>query len=163
MLAPQDYEKARHQALFHLQVELQSLPSNVKMPCEDLRVKGQVVRIFRGHYHFQIRDTVKFALAVLGDRDAPPLSGILWLRDSNLRQMQYIEVFLNGKPPIYDVALYQYELIEAPTDEPVISFPLNFGINDPPLPPLIRGVGGIEFVAGIFLIDIITPNFNSLF
>jgi hypothetical protein len=36
----------------------------------------------------------------------------------------------------------------------VISFPLNFGINDPPLPPLIRGVGGIEFVAGIFLIDI---------
>jgi hypothetical protein len=37
---------------------------------------------------------------------------------------------------------------------PLISFPLNFGINDPPLPPLIRGVGGIEFVAGIFLIDI---------
>jgi hypothetical protein len=36
----------------------------------------------------------------------------------------------------------------------IISFPLNFGINDPPLPPLIRGVGGIEFVAGIFLIDI---------
>jgi hypothetical protein len=35
--------------------------------------------------------------------------------------MQYIEVFLNGKPPIYDVALYQYELIEAPTDEPVIT------------------------------------------
>jgi hypothetical protein len=42
------------------------------------------------------------------------------------------------------------------TNMAIISFPLNFGINDPPLPPLIRGVGGIEFVAGIFLIDI-TP------
>jgi hypothetical protein len=43
----------------------------------------------------------------------------------------------------------------------VISFPLNFGINDPPLPPLIRGVGGIEFVAGIFLIDITRVPFQS--
>jgi DNA polymerase-1 len=45
-----------------------------------------------------------------------------------------------------------------------ISFPLNFGINDPPLPPLIRGVGGIEFVAGIFLIDISCrhPNLTNI-
>jgi toxin YoeB len=46
------------------------------------------------------------------------------------------------------------DLVTAVMQDPFISFPLNFGINDPPLPPLIRGVGGIEFVAGIFLIDI---------
>ncbi|MEG4590048.1 hypothetical protein QUA54_33255 [Microcoleus sp. MOSTC5] len=99
------------------------VPNNVTMPCENLCIKGKVVCIFRGRRSIRIGDSVEFDVAVEGEPYILRTSGILWLNYSNLLQANYMEVFLNGKPPNCSIALYQYELIEAPTKNPTLSSP----------------------------------------
>jgi len=124
MLPPQEYEKARKKARYHLQVSVEYVPDNVKMPCENLSIEGKIVCIFRGRRSMRIGDSVQFDVAVQGEPYIIMSSGILWLNYSNLLQANYMEVFLNGKPPSCSIALYQYKLIEAPTKDPTLFSPL---------------------------------------
>jgi hypothetical protein len=121
MLPPHEYEKARRNARFHLQVVIEEVPSHVKTPCEQLLITGKVVRIFRGRHNLRQGDFVKFNIAVQGEPYVAMCSGIFWLNYSNLLQAKYMEVYLNGNPPNCSVALWQYALLDISTDQPTMS------------------------------------------
>lgn len=122
-LPPESYEKARREAQLHVQVELNPVSEKVEERCEYFPLTGKIVRIFRGHRICRVGDILNFDVAVISDDYSPiffPPGGTIWLRYSDLLSNKYIEVYLNGKPPNCHVALCQYSLIPAPTEEPVM-------------------------------------------
>jgi hypothetical protein len=122
MLPPQTYEKARKYARLHVQIELDPLGKKVEKACENFPITGKIVRVFRGQRICQVGNSVKFDVAVLNSLEVP-CSGILWLHYSDLLCNRYMEAYLNGKPPKCSVAMYQYKLIEAPSEYPIFSSP----------------------------------------
>lgn len=120
-LPPETYERARKKAQLHVQVELDPIQQKVQEDCQEFPITGKIVRIFRGH-RCHVSQIVGFDVAVKVSSEIY-LSGILWLSHADLLYMKYMEVYLNGKPPNCSVALYQYELIEAPTEDPVLPSP----------------------------------------
>lgn len=122
MLPPQTYEKARENARFHLQIELDPICKKVEEDCENFPRTGKIVLVFRGQRVCQVGDSVKFDVDVLNSLEVP-CSGILWLDYSDLLCNRYMEAYLNGKPPKCSVAMYQYKLIEAPSEYPIFSSP----------------------------------------
>ena len=120
MLAPESYEQARKNALLHLQIELDPIDRQIEERELNFPITGKIVRIFRGNQICQLEEFINFDVAVCSP-DAPVLmSGIWWLKYSDLLDRKYLEVYLDGKPPNFSVALWQNESIDAPTEQPVM-------------------------------------------
>ena len=69
MLHHWQYEQARRDAEFHVQVAVRHVQSNVQTP-GSARVDAKVVRVFRGGEKLRPGDPVHFVLSVLtGDED----------------------------------------------------------------------------------------------
>ena len=111
------YEKAKQKALLHLQVELDPISQNIEEWEKKFPITGKIIRIFRGSRICRLGQVINFDVAVCAP-DAPVLmSGIRWLKYSDLLANKYLEVYLNGKPPNFSVALCQNESIETPTEQ----------------------------------------------
>jgi hypothetical protein len=122
MLHPWQYEQARHEARFHLQVAVRAVEPNVRTP-GDAAVETEVVRVFRGGDAIGVGDTVRFVVSVLSPRnmwDEVPVGGTIWTDYAALTRASHIEVFLNGDPPECEVALWQLEIIPAATTQPTL-------------------------------------------
>lgn len=119
MLPPHVYQEARNNARFHAQVEIRSVPENAPTPCS-VRVEARVVRVFRGGRSLRAGDPVTFSVDVMRAGDPLPAGGTLWMEYSRLLDAKYLEVFLDGEPPHCAAPRWQYQRIEAPTDNPVL-------------------------------------------
>ena len=66
---------------------------------------------------------VQFEVSCRRARDVVPVGGALWVRQETLTSAKYMEVYLNGEVIDgvlrYALALWQYALMEVPTDTPV--------------------------------------------
>jgi hypothetical protein len=126
-LHPETYKQARKKALLHIQIEIDPIQESVEEFDDRFPISGKIIRIFRGSQICQLGEFINFEIAVWDLRVNPlarvPASGILWLNYSGLLERKYLEVYLNGKPPNFNVALFQYESIDAPTEHPVIPSP----------------------------------------
>ena len=111
------YRQARHDAVFHVQIELTDVPSTADTPCE-ISVCAKVVRIFRAGKPLDPGDTVNFGVAVNRPGDEIPAGGTLWIDYDNLVSYRFMEVFLAGDPPDCRVPLWNYLLLDSPSPEP---------------------------------------------
>ena len=125
MLHHWQYEQARRDAEFHVQVAVHYVQNNVQTP-GSAHVDAEVVRVFRGGGKLRLGDPVHFVLSVLtGDEDplTIPVGGTLWMNYHALQTAQYLEVFLDGLPPECAVVLWQYDIIDEPTKKPTMDVP----------------------------------------
>ncbi len=120
-LPRETYEKARQEALLHLQVKILPFKTEIKPDCfyAAFPIEGKIVRVFRGHKICKIGQILDFNIAVKSSSEIM-LGGRLFLNAKQLKTYQYMEVYLNGKPPQCEVALSQNILLKEPTNEPVI-------------------------------------------
>jgi hypothetical protein len=116
MLPSDFYLVARHEARFHVQVRLDHVADVARTPCF-AAVDTTVVRVFRDGDTLKPGDEITFGIAVTRPGDEIPASGIVWKAHSTLVEARYAEVFLNGTPPDYEIALSNCTLIEEPTDK----------------------------------------------
>jgi hypothetical protein len=117
MLPDRFYKLARHKARIHVQARLDQVDAVAHTPSW-VPVMATVHRVFRGADLLTPDTQICFDLPVTRPGDDIPFGGLIWVPDSKLRDTDYIEVFLNGTPPKYDVALSQYLLLKEPTNSP---------------------------------------------
>ena len=119
VLPASHYRQARHDAAFHVQVELTEVPSTADTPGE-ISVCAKVVQIFRARKPLHPGDALKFGVAVNRPGDDIPVGGTFWVDYDSLASHRFMEVFLNGDPPDCTVALWQYQLLDSPSAKPKI-------------------------------------------
>jgi hypothetical protein len=117
VLPASHYRQARHNAEFHLQVELMEIPATATTPC-NITVSAKVVQVFRARTSLHRGDTVTFGIAVNRPGDDIPAGGAIWIDYDNLASHRFMEVFLDGEPPECNVALWQCRLLDAPSQTP---------------------------------------------
>ncbi len=120
MLRFEQYQAARQRALFHGQVRILTVATEVRTPGQ-ASVEAGIVKIFRGPPPFLPGAEVRFDVSVLsGDEplEQIPLGGTIWTNLTALRAASYLEVFLNGNPPECEIALWQQRIIDQPSDRP---------------------------------------------
>jgi hypothetical protein len=122
-ITPYDQEIQRRNASIHIQVKLLNVPTNIAAPYTKVSLTGEIARIFRGPSTLHIGDLIHFRLNVMSDnadfKDFP--LGGSFVSYIDLCQMQFIELYSNGEPPICNPISNSYMLIEKPTDDPVIA------------------------------------------
>lgn len=116
MLQADFYLMARHEARFHVQVEVITV-SPVERTPGPVRLDARVIQVFRGDRTLKAGDRVTFEEHVMRPGDSIPCGGILWKEGGALQQARYLEVFLNGDPPECAVPLCQSEVIAAPSNK----------------------------------------------
>jgi hypothetical protein len=117
MLPSDFYLVARHEARFHVQVQLDEVAGVGQTPCRT-PVEATVVRVFRDSGELNPGDKITFGVNVTRPGDRIPASGIIWTSIEKLQYARFLEVFLNGDPPKCELALSQFEYIDDPTDKP---------------------------------------------
>jgi hypothetical protein len=120
VMPPWVYEKARNEAMVHVQVRVLSVNGPAKTPGE-CAITSEVVRIFRDK-PATLRQGARLAFTISCRRpgDQVVVGGTLWTDYDSLLRAQYLEVFLNREEQRYRVALWQSQIIEVPTTEPVM-------------------------------------------
>ena len=120
VMPPEVYQKARADAPLHVQVAISdvALPEATPSSCI---VSGTVVRIFRDTAGaLSVGDTVEFPVPCSRAEDRVPIGGVLWTNADALAGARFIEAYLTGSAPSLDVALYQSQIITAPSDAPIL-------------------------------------------
>lgn len=118
VMPPEVYQKARADAPFHVQVAISDVALPEATPSSCL-VSGEVVRIFRGTVHaLAVGDKVMFPISCSRAGDRVPIGGVLWTNADALAEARFIEAYLTGSKPSFDVALYQSQIIDAPSETP---------------------------------------------
>lgn len=118
VMPPEVYQKARADAPFHVQVAISdvALPEATPSSCI---VSGEVVRIFRGAAGaIAVGDKIEFPISCSRKGDRVPIGGVLWTNADALADARFVEAYLIGSKPSFDVALYQSQIIAAPSETP---------------------------------------------
>jgi hypothetical protein len=120
VMPPWVYEKARNEAMYHVQVRILTVNGPAKTPGE-CAITGELVRIFRDKSG-KLKQGTRVAFTVSCRKSADPAiaSGTLWQDYDAMLDAQYIEVFLNSNGRGYEVALWQSSIIEKPSDQPTM-------------------------------------------
>lgn len=119
MLQPEHYWMARHEARFHVQIEVLSAAPAERTP-GPMPVQARVVRVFRGDGSLAAGDSVHFVEQVTRPGDEIPCGGMIWKAHDAVLSARYLEAFLNGDPPNCVIPLCQSEVIAAPTVRPIM-------------------------------------------
>jgi hypothetical protein len=120
VMPPSVYEQARTDAMFHVQVRILSVngPANTPGNCA---VTGEIVRIFRDKPgKLKQGKRVAFTISCRKPADLAVIGGTLWTDYDSLLNAQYLEVFLNSNESGYEVALWQAQIIEKATEQPIM-------------------------------------------
>ncbi len=120
VMPPEVYQKARVDAPLHVQVAISdvALPEATPSSCI---VSGKVVRIFRDTAGaLSVGDKVAFPVSCSRAGDRVPIGGVLWTNADALAGARFIEAYLTGPAPSFDVALYQSQIIEEPSESPLL-------------------------------------------
>lgn len=122
-MAPEYYERARQEAAFHVQVRVLSVNGPAKTPGE-CAITSEVVRIFRDRSGMLKQATrLAFTVSCRKSGDEVMVGDALWQDYDRLLRADYIEVFLNKINDGYAVAMWQAQIIDKPTNQPVMNGP----------------------------------------
>ena len=120
MMPPWVYQEARDKATFYVQVKVLNVTGPAKTPGE-CAVTGEVVRIFRDTPGtLKPGATLDFTVSCTKPGDPVIIGGTLWTDYDSLMKAKYLEVFLNRTERGYEVALWQSEIIDEPTEQPTL-------------------------------------------
>ena len=109
--------KWRQTAPFHIQLELEK--SEDFHPWGDIQVHGRAVRVFRTDGRVAVGDSLGFALWVCRPGDEP--TGPAYIYYDDLKTARYMEAYLYGDPPECELAAYEFNVIDTPSDEPTLT------------------------------------------
>jgi hypothetical protein len=107
----------RTKAPFHVQLELEKEPPPLEP--RECNIRGTVVKVFRSDGRLRVGDHVEFKLWICEPRDAP--TGPAYTNRSSFMAASYIEAYLTGTPPLCRLAAYEFALLSAPSDGPVMN------------------------------------------
>lgn len=121
LMPPSVYEQARNDAMFHVQVRILSVNGPATTP-GNCAITGEIVRIFRDKSGKLKQGTrVAFTVSCRKPADAEIIGGTLWTNYDSLLSAQYLEVYLNSNERGgYEVALWQSQIIEKATEQPLM-------------------------------------------
>ena len=108
----------RKTAPFHVQLELQNGARQFERDGQ-YELSGRVVRVFRTDGRLSLGDNVEFAIWVCRPENAPP--GPPAVYREKITKATHIEIYLYGSPPKCAIAGYEFEILNAPTHEPVMT------------------------------------------
>ena len=114
MLQADFYLMARHEARFHVRVEVLSVKPVEHTP-GPMPLEARVVEVYRTDGTLKVGDRVTFAEYVTRAGDEIPDGGIRWKGHDEVMSARYLEAFLNGEPPACEVALSQSVVLSAST------------------------------------------------
>ena len=120
-MAPEYYAQARNQAAYHVQVRLLSVNGPAKTPGE-CALTSEIVRIFRdapGNLKQWMR--LAFTVSCRKPGDQMTVGGTLWQDYDNLLRAEFLEVFLNKTNGTFAVAMWQSQIVDKPTSQPVMN------------------------------------------
>ena len=106
---------ARDQAPFHVQMTVEARTND----SGESEVTGKVVRVFRTDGRLAEGDQVSFGIYICRPGDEP--TGPAYVYEEAVARAAFVEAYLFGTPPSCELAAYEFMLIAAPTDQPVMS------------------------------------------
>ena len=109
----------RRTAPFHLQLKLEGVPDDRKKIRGPTQIHGRTVRVFRSDSRLAIGDRVEFPLWVCEKGDEP--TGPAFIYSEELAKALYMEAYLQGDPPNCQLAAYEFSVIGAPCDKPLLT------------------------------------------
>lgn len=107
---------ARRTAPFHVQLELTSVPA--ECPNQEVRIEARIVCVFRGEELLQPGSLLSFPLWVCNEGREP--TGPAFVYHQALVTASYMEAYLDGTPPQYRVAAYEFTLLSEPSTLPIM-------------------------------------------
>jgi hypothetical protein len=108
----------RRTAPFHVQLELEKARDLVRALGET-QVRGLAVRVFRTDGRLSAGDRIEFPLWVCRTGDEP--TGPAFIYEDAFSRAEYIEAYLAGTPPKCQLAAYEFCVLDAPSDRPVLT------------------------------------------
>jgi len=121
VMPPEVYQKAREDAPLHVQVAISDVAVPEATPSTCI-VSGEIVRIFRDTAGvLAVGDAVEFPVSCSRAGEQVPIGGVLWTDADALAEARFLEAYLIGSGPSFDVALYQLRLIAAPSEAPQLT------------------------------------------
>ena len=106
---------ARTNAPYHVQLQLDEKPRSLGKG----HILGRVIRVFRSDGRLTVGQNVSFKIWVCQPGDEP--TGPAFVHYEPLMQASHLEIYLFGTPPKCELGAYEFELLNAPTDEPVMT------------------------------------------
>ena len=119
MLPLARYNLARHEARFHVQIRYDRVHAVPPGP-SFVQLNATVVRVFRGEDALKSGDPVTFRMPITWPGDELPCGGVIWKSYFDVEAGQFAEAFLDGEPPNCALALWQIQIVDAPTDSPLM-------------------------------------------
>ena len=116
VMPPAAYTDRRLRATYHVQVKLNRDP--IQREPGIVPVQGEVVTKFRGDDKLSVGDEVRFSVALYRNRDEIFPGAWGWTHIDEFNEAGFLEVFLDGAPPMCEVADYSVLLIDAPSTSP---------------------------------------------
>jgi hypothetical protein len=95
--------RARLRARFHVQAQVSHSGAEFRTPAA-IPVKGRIVRVFRSGGALRVGDEVMFSVNVCRPNDEIP-PGPAFMPYETFIRATHMEVYLNGEPPMCEVAL----------------------------------------------------------
>ena len=108
----------RRTAPFHVQLELNKAGDRGG-GLRQTQVHGLVVRIFRTDGRLTSGDYVEFPLWVCHRGDEP--TGPAFIYEDAWARAVYLEAYLTGTPPQCELAAYEFCVLDAPSDRPILT------------------------------------------
>ena len=105
----------RKTAPFHVQLELQK-SRHERSALSDGRVEGRAIRVFRTDGRLAAGDYVAFRIWFCEPGDEP--TGPAYIYFDDFLRATHMEVYLHGTPPHYELAAYEFRVIDAPSEQP---------------------------------------------
>jgi hypothetical protein len=110
--------RGRRTAPFHIQLELEK-PQDIQRTAGDVQVRGRAVRVFRTDGRLAVGDRFAFPLWVCRAGDEP--TGPAYIYYDDFMTASYMEAYLYGNPPECKLAAYEFSVIRAPSEEPILT------------------------------------------
>lgn len=123
MMAPEYYRKAREEAPYHVQVAISRVEPPPSGP-GSCTVDGKIVEIFKDTSgKLGAGTAIRFPIACERPGDSVLVSGTIWTDLEALMRARYIEVYLIDAGEGFDTALWNSQIIDAPSSTP--QFPVD--------------------------------------
>jgi len=104
----------RREAPFHIQMTVETHA----VVRGEAQIAGKVVRVFRTDGRLELGDHIAWTIWVCRPGDEP--TGPAYIYEGALARASFIEAYLCGTPPNCELAVYEFTVIDAPTEQPIM-------------------------------------------
>ena len=105
----------RREAPFHIQMTVETRA----VVRGWVHIEGKVVRVFRTDGRLKQSDVVRWEVWVCRPGGEP--TGPAYIYEDDLARASFIEAYLHGTPPNCELAAYEFTVVDAPTEQPILS------------------------------------------